>query len=129
MPFRITVHHAATHLAIACEGPAALGDLCGAIDLASGLAARQGYRLAVLDLLGVEVDLGFTDHLQLGTYAAERLGALARVASVVPARYRTGISEKAAQKSGLHLRTFADVDEALRWVLAAPLTPPAPAHP
>lgn len=128
MPFRITVDHSATHLAIACEGPAGLGDLCAAVDLASGLARREGYARVLLDLQGVDVELGFTDHLQLGTHAAERLCSLERVAAVVPARLRTGISEKAAQKSGLHLRSFTDRDEALHWVLAS-LTPPAPVHP
>src|SRR4051812_9698032 len=106
MPFRITVHHSQTHLLVEASGPAGLADLCGAIDLAGGIASRLGYRLAVLDLLAVDIELGFTDHLQLGTYAAERLRELDRVASVVPARYRTGTSEKAAQKSGLRLRTF-----------------------
>jgi hypothetical protein len=120
MPFSLTVHHAPTHLRIQASGPAGLADLCGAIDLAGGIAARLEYRFAVLDLLGVDIELGFTDHLHLGTYAAERLGELARVASVVPQRYRTGTSEKAAQKSGLHLRTFTDLDEAAAWVLGAP---------
>jgi hypothetical protein len=120
MPFRLTVHHAATHLRIEASGPAGLADLCGTIDLASGIAARLEYRLAVLDLLRVEIELGFTDHLQLGTYAAERLRDLERVSSVVPQRYRTGTSEKAAQKSGLHLRTFTDLDEATQWVLVTP---------
>jgi hypothetical protein len=118
MPFRLTVHHAATHLRIEASGPAGLADLCGAIDLASGLAKRLEYQLAVLDLSGVEIDLGFTDHLHLGTHAAAQLGELRRVASVVPSRYRTGTSEKAAQKSGLHLRTFTDLGEALQWLLA-----------
>jgi hypothetical protein len=129
MSFRVTVHHAPTHLLIEASGPAGLADLCGTIDLASGIAARLDYRLAVLDLLGVDIDLGFTDHLQLGTYAAERLRDLDRVASVVPERYRTGTSEKAAQKSGLHFRAFVQRQDAIRWVLEPTITPPAPVHP
>lgn len=119
MLLRITVHHAGTHLRLEASGPAGLPDLCGAIDMAGGIAQRQPYRLVVLDLRGVDIDLGFTDHLQLGTHAAERLGALDRVASVVPQRYRTGTSEKAAQNSGLQLRTFTELDEAVHWLLAA----------
>jgi hypothetical protein len=119
MPFSVTVHHTATHLEIEASGSAGMADLCGTIDLASAIAQRKDYRLAVLNLLAVDIELGFTDHLQLGTYAAERLVTLLRVASVVPERYRTGTSEKAAQKSGLHLRTFTDRQEAVDWVLAA----------
>lgn len=116
MPFTITVHHSPEHLVVAGSGPALLADLCGYMDLVGGIAGREGYHRAVLDLSGVEIALSFTDHLQLGAHAADRLRNLERVASVVPEKYRTGSSEKAAQKSGLHLRTFTDLAEGLAWV-------------
>lgn len=116
MPFTVTVHHAPSHLLVEGSGPASLGDLCGYMDLVGGICARQGYRRAVLNLLDVEIQLGFTDHMQLGSYAANSLRHLERVASVVPLRYRNGTSEKAAQKSGLQLRTFTDLEEGLAWL-------------
>ncbi|MGZ5180887.1 MAG: hypothetical protein ACXWC2_10440 [Ramlibacter sp.] len=85
-------------------------------DLVGTITAMSGERRAVLDLQAVDIGLGFTDHLQLGSYVAQRLHHLERVASVVPQRYRTGTSEKAAQKGGLQLRTFTDLGEGLRWV-------------
>jgi hypothetical protein len=73
----------------------------------------------VLDLLDVAIELAFTDHLQLGSYVAQQLQHVERVASLVPDRYRTGTSEKAAQKGGLLLRTFTDRDAAFAWVREA----------
>ncbi len=69
-----------------------------------------------MDLQGVSIEFGFTEHLQLGAHAADTLRHLERVASVVDAKYRTGTSEKAAQKLGLQLRTFTSLQEGLDWV-------------
>lgn len=118
MPFTVSVHPTPTHLLVQASGPARLAEACGYVDLAGTVAARRGYTRLLLDVLDVELDMSFTDHLQLGTYAAERLQGLDRVASVVAARFRTGVSEKAAQKSGLTLRTFTELAPALAWLAA-----------
>ena len=118
MPFTVAVHHHPDYLEVHGSGPALLSDLCGLFDLVGTIAARQGYGRAVMNLLAIEVEFGFTDHLQLGSHAADRLRHLDRVASVVPARYRTGTSEKAAQKMGLQLRTFTSLDEGMAWLLS-----------
>jgi hypothetical protein len=106
------------YLLVQAWGPANLAELCAYVDFAAELAHRTNQHRALLDLLQVEVALSFTEHLQLGSHAAERLGQMERVASVVPERFRTGSSEKAARKSGLHLRTFTSLDEGLAWLLA-----------
>ncbi|RYY73128.1 MAG: hypothetical protein EOO24_46630, partial [Comamonadaceae bacterium] len=98
------------------SGPALLADLCGSAELVASIAARMGYRRAVIDLQAATVALSFTDHLQLGTHVAKHLSHLDRVASIVRLDERKGTSEKAAQKMGLHLRTFTDRDEALAWI-------------
>jgi len=116
MPFALRVRHEDGILVAQSSGSVGLADLCGMADLVGTITAMSGERRAVLDLLATNIGLGFTDHLQLGTYVAQRLHHLERVASVVPERYRTGTSEKAAQKSGLQLRTFTDLGEGLRWV-------------
>jgi hypothetical protein len=104
------------YVLVEASGPANLAELCACMDFAAALAHRTNSSRALLNLLHVEIALSFTEHLQLGAHAAERLKALERVASVVPARYRTGSSEKAAQKSGLHLRTFTSLEEGLAWL-------------
>ena len=106
----LTIHHGAPHLQVDAAGPASLADLCGVADLLATICARQGY-------------------LQLGAYVAQQLRALERVASIVPERYRTGTSEKAAQKAGLQLRTFTSLEEGLAWVRAGPEDDPRPGRP
>lgn len=117
MAFEIRIQQQAGVLVAECSGAGSFAALCGAAALVGSTTSRSGERRAVLDLLAVDIDLSFTDHLQLGSFVAEQLQHLERVASVVPARYRTGTSEKAAQKGGLSLHTFTDRAAALAWVL------------
>jgi hypothetical protein len=71
-----------------------------------------------MDLRETQQELKFTEHLQLGARVAERLAFVDRVATIVPASSRSGSSEKAAQKTGLRLRTFTDFKEALAWLVS-----------
>jgi hypothetical protein len=114
--FSLSAPRGLPYLLVEASGPATLAELCACIDFAAELAHRTHRSRALLNLLQVEIALSFTEHLQLGSHAADRLKPLERVASVVPARYRTGSSEKAAQKSGLHLRTFTALDEGVAWL-------------
>lgn len=118
MRFTATVHHGPDYLLVEGSGPALLTDLCGFMDLVATVADKGGYRRAVLNLLGVEIALTFTEHLQLGAHAADRLCKLERVASVVSVQNRKGTSEKAAQRFGLHLRTFTSLPEGVQWIEA-----------
>ena len=115
-PFVIRVHREAGLLVAEATGTASLADLCGLAALVGATTTLTGERRAMLDLLALEVRLAFTEHLQLGSTVAEQLRHLERVASVVPERYRTGTSEKVAQKGGLPFRTFTDTAQALRWL-------------
>ena len=101
------------------RGDAALADLKGFSDLIATLCREEHRALVLVDLLEVRQHLTFTEHLQLGVYIAEKLGFLTRMATVVPTADRSGNSERAAQKSGLHLRTFTDMNEARAWLLDA----------
>ncbi|MEO7390987.1 MAG: STAS/SEC14 domain-containing protein [Ramlibacter sp.] len=116
MPFSISVEHAPEFLLVKGSGPALLGDMCGLMDLVRLSATSQGHRRALLDLLEVQIDFKFTDHLALGNHTADQLRELERVASVVAERFRVGTSEKAAQKMGARLKTFTSMDEALAWL-------------
>ena len=123
MRFTATVHHGPDYLLVEGAGPALLTDLCGFMDLVATVSHKGGYRRAVLDLLGVEIALTFTEHLQLGAHAADRLSNLERVASVVSVQNRKGTSEKAAQKFGLRLRTFTSLAEGLQWIREPAVNP------
>jgi hypothetical protein len=116
MQFTTIVHHGPDLLIVEGRGPALLADLFGYMDLTATIASQGGYRRALLDLRGVEIALSFTEHLHLGAYAAKQLAGLDRVASVVSVQNRKGTSEKAAQKMGLHFKTFTSMDEARAWI-------------
>lgn len=119
MSFSLRVHHDHPYLLVEGFGAARLADLAGAADLVGGIARMAGYRRALLDMQGMQPQLSFTDHLQLGAHVAGVLAALERVATVITPENRVGASEKAAQKSGLSLRTFTDLEQARQWLEAA----------
>ena len=65
-------------------------------------------------------ELGISDpaaHALIGNELARALKP-DRLALVVPEEILSYNSERAAQKSGLNLRTFTSLDEAERWVVA-----------
>jgi hypothetical protein len=98
------------------RGHATLVDLKGFADLIGTVCREEQRTHALVDLIDVTQELTFTEHLQLGVYVAERLGFLEKMATVVPVAARSGNSERAAQKSGMHLRTFTDMAEARKWL-------------
>ena len=103
-------------LVVKGRGRAALVDLKGFADLVATVCREEQRTHVLVDLLDVVQELTFTEHLQLGVYIAERLHFLSKMASVVPEQMRSGNSERAAQKSGLQLRTFTDVAAAREWL-------------
>jgi hypothetical protein len=119
MDLAVTVDREAGLLLVKGQGRATLADLKGFADLIATICADEQRTLVLVDLLEVEQDLPFTDHIQLGLYIAEKLGFLDKMATVVPERYRSGNSERAAQKSGLMLRTFLSLKEARDWLAEA----------
>jgi len=117
MALAVTVQREAADLLIVVgQGRATLADLKGFADLIATICAEENRQRVMVNLLDVDQDLSFTDHLQLGVYIAEKLGFLRKMATVVPAQYRSGNSERAAQKSGLKLRTFLSITEARDWL-------------
>jgi hypothetical protein len=117
MAFSITVTSVEARLHVVATGDAGLAEFIGLADLVSAIARGHGHRRVLIDLLGVHPHLAFTEHLQLGTYLGELAKDIDRIATVVPASQRTGASEKAAQKTGIGLRTFTDTGAALDWLI------------
>jgi hypothetical protein len=104
------------YLAVESRGEADLEDFYLGIDYAAIVAMRDGHTRVLFDLRATRQSMPFSSHLLLGQQVAKSFDFAERVASVVPQEYRTGSSEKAAQKSGLNLRAFVNLDEAVRWL-------------
>ncbi|MDP3759397.1 MAG: hypothetical protein Q8R01_02630 [Ramlibacter sp.] len=101
---------------VTTSGPASLDDFVGLMTTFGEQTRREGDKRVLVNLLGVEGELKFTDHFQLGSQAAQLLRHLDKLASVVPADKITHTSEKVALKQGFQLRVFTSVDEATRWL-------------
>lgn len=105
-------------LSVTGRGSATLADFHAAIEAIAATAREEAQSCVLIDLRAVQQSLAFSDHLMMGARIAERLAFARKVATVVPEQYRSGASEKAAQKTGLKLRAFTDRDEAQRWLEA-----------
>jgi len=116
--FEVVLEAQDKFLLATARGPATLGDFFEAIEQAAEAVRRGRQRRVLMDLRETQQELKFTEHLQLGARVAERLAFVDRVATIVPASSRSGSSEKAAQKTGLRLRTFTDFKEALAWLVS-----------
>jgi hypothetical protein len=116
MALDVSVTREESVLVVKGRGQAMLADLKGFADLIATICRDEQRHRVLVDLLSVSQSLTFTDHLQLGVYIAQRLNFLERMATVVPMHERSGNSERAAQKSGLKLRTFTDMAEARAWL-------------
>lgn len=115
--FQVAMEEHEKFLLASARGPATLADFFVAIDRTAEAVRRGHYRRVLIDLRETQQNLKFTEHLALGARVAERLAFVERVATIVTQQSRSGSSEKAAQKTGLHLRTFTDFKEALAWVV------------
>jgi hypothetical protein len=116
MALGVTVQREADLLVVVGQGRASLADLKGFADMIATVCADGQCSRVLVNLLEVDQDLAFTDHLQLGVYIADKLAFLSKMATVVPGQYRSGNSERAAQKSGLKIRTFLSLTEARDWL-------------
>jgi hypothetical protein len=120
MAFIVSTESKPSYLVITAAGPAGLGELVGLVALAGAVATHRGVRRALLNLANVEPELLFTEHLQFGVQASGVLGRLEKVAAVVPPGYLDAPSAKAAQLSGLHVRTFLHLADAMAWIQQEP---------
>ena len=113
------------------SGPASMDDFAALILDTAEATRKAGDKRVLVDLLGVEGELKFTDHFQMGQLVARHLRQIERIASVVPEEKITHTSEKVAVKQGMQLRVFTSMNEAIRWLSEGVQTPPAatPANP
>ena len=116
MSLAVSVQREGDLLVVVAQGRASLADFRAFVDTIATICTDEQRHRVLANLLEVDQDLAFTDHLQLGVYVAEKLGSIAKMATVVAPQYRSGNSERAAQKSGMKLRTFLSVTEARDWL-------------
>lgn len=112
--FSVSIQKGGTLIA-AGVGEADVPDLCGMAALVAEVARRAGKNRALLDLLAVRPSLSQAQHIELGNRIAAILAGL-HVAVVVPDAERVSSGERAAQQSGLALKTFTSLAEAEDWL-------------
>ena len=118
-PLNVTVRRLPEFTSVKITGPASLEDFVGLIAKVGEQTLRHGDKRVLVDLLGVEGDMKFTEHFQLGEQAAQQLRHLEKMASVVPEDKITRTSEKVALKKGFQLRVFTTMSEAIQWLTRA----------
>jgi hypothetical protein len=116
MSFGLTVTEREGRLHVVATGDAGLPEFLGLADCVAAVARGHAVRKILIDLLEVRPRLAFTEHLQLGAHLGQLGQDIDRIATVVPAGQRTGASEKAAQKTGVALRTCTSLAEAVDWL-------------
>jgi hypothetical protein len=119
-PFEVTVHRLQDFTSVKVTGHATLAAFAQLILKVGAQTRNRGDKRVLVDLLGVEGQLKFTEHFRLGEEAAAHLQHLDKVASVVPVDKITHTSEKAAVQQGLQLRVFTSMNDAIRWLSEGP---------
>jgi hypothetical protein len=117
MPFTVTVERRPRYIVFQVSGPASLKNYFDLIDAAAKETLAQGDKLAMVDLRGVVGRLNFTDQFFIGDVVGQKLGHVARLASLVADDPTSYNSEKVANRKGVNLRSFDSEGSALAWLL------------
>lgn len=116
MPLQFSVRRLDGFTCVKVTGPASLVDFVELIAEFATTTREQGDKRVLVDLLGVQGELKFTDHFQMGQEVGRRLRHLERLASVVPADKITRTSETVALTQGVQLRVFTSMNDAIGWL-------------
>lgn len=116
--FAIEDDDALPYLKVVCQGDARLDDFRDLASITAVASMAKRYNRVLIDLLAVQPHLSFTEHLRLGEHIAGAFAHLECVATVVPVAEKKGASEEAAQKAGLMLKTFVELEAADEWLRA-----------
>lgn len=116
MPLHLRYEPLPGLLRLEVSGEATLADVIALTASLADETRRGAYTRALVDLRAVKHGLKFTDHYSVGEEVARKLAHLERLASVVPAERKTGITEKVANAQGMRLRVFVDEAAAMAWL-------------
>lgn len=114
--FEVSVHRLPEFVSVKVTGPVTLDDYLRLIETMAEESRRLHDRRMLVDQLGIEGELKFTDHFRIGEEVARHLQHLEKLASVVPADKITHTSEKVALRQGMQLRVFTSISEAIHWL-------------
>jgi len=120
VPLQFSVRRLDGITSVKVTGDASLAEFIRVIAELGPLTRTAGDKRVLVDLLGVQGDLKFTDHFQMGQEVGQHLKHLDRMASVVPQDKITRTSEKVAMTQGVHLRVFTSMNEAIDWLKSEP---------
>jgi hypothetical protein len=118
MPFTVTLRRSPQYARFDVEGPASLKNYFDLIDEAARETLAHGDKKAMVDLRGVAGRLNFTDQFFIGDVVGKKLTHLRKLASLVPDDPGSYNSERVANRNGVNLRSFADEQQAIDWLLA-----------
>jgi hypothetical protein len=121
---RVRIQRLPEFTSVMITGPASMNDYETLITSVGEESRRLGDKRMLVDQLGIEGTLRFTDHFQIGELVARHLRHLEKMASVVPGEKITHTSEKVALQQGMQLRVFTTITEAVRWLAEPPLDAP-----
>src|SRR5689334_25214656 len=114
MPLSVSVDHGPRFLQITCVGPAKVAAWFGAFSMAAAVASRDGYTRVLVDMLTVDFELTPVERQEVGSFGANLLAGFERVACVLPRVLYTGEAERTAQRLGLAVRSFEELEPAMR---------------
>jgi hypothetical protein len=117
MPFTIAVKRLQRYVVFEVSGPASLKNYFDLIDGAAKETIAHGDKLAMVDIRAVAGRLSFTDQFFIGDVVGQKLAHLHKLASWVADDPTSYNSEKVAVRKGVNLRSFADGDAAVAWLL------------
>lgn len=103
------------YLLLVCSGGPTYNDFLAMIDLASNVAAREGWTRVLVDCMGVPATFTADERVALGKYAATALSGK-RVGLVVPSTERFDVTQSAAASAGGMLRYFRTHQDADTWL-------------
>jgi len=116
MPLQLTVHHDQPYMLLGLKGTGELAETFGVVALAAAACAASLCRRCLFDLRELQSSPDSTERIQLATYGGESLRGLDKVAVVLTPAMQNGTGEKVAQKLGVRLRNFTDIDDAKAWI-------------
>lgn len=114
--FTASVSYGPSMVLIACSGPATVVEICSALAFGAEVSRRAKRPLFLFDLLTVEFQGTDEDRREMGSAAARLLREVERVAVVLPRDQNTQVGARQAQREGLHICNFENLEGALEWL-------------
>ncbi len=87
-----------------------------AIQQIADFCATQRLNKALVDLSGIQGEVGVVDRYEIGVYAAKVIGSKVKVAAIARPGFITYFVENVLQNRGGTARVFTDEEHAREWL-------------